>query len=132
MPRTSHAARTAGPTIFRINGRRTSLALEDALIENLRDIALREGTTPSAILSAVETEIAATGSSANLTSAIRVHIANYYRHAAESAAAELAALKHALATARLAGDPRPRVRSGKAALNRPPLPTTPAARFVGA
>lgn len=89
------ADRTVTTRNFRVNGRRTSLALEAPLLDALQDIARRMGKTLGLLLSDIERANEDTGSTLNLSSATRVYIAEYYRKLAQSTEAELATLKRA-------------------------------------
>ena len=60
------------------SGERTSLRLEPVFAAALRDIALRDGITLGQVI--VRAEAAGNG---GLASAVRVHIASYYRAAFE-------------------------------------------------
>ena len=68
---------------IKVNGRRTSMRLEPSIWDALDDIARRERMTRDALVSRIESLYStATGGPVNLSSAVRVHIAGYYRSAA--------------------------------------------------
>ncbi len=59
-----------------IDGHKTSISLEDAFWSALRDIASASRRT----LSDIVTEIDASCSNSNLSSAVRLHVLAYYRN----------------------------------------------------
>jgi predicted DNA-binding ribbon-helix-helix protein len=61
-----------------VNGRRTSIRLEPAMWQALREISTREGKT----LHALVTEIEHARAQSSLTAAIRVFLLDYFRAAA--------------------------------------------------
>ena len=61
-----------------VAGRRTSIRLEPAMWQALREISAREGKTPHALV----TEIARARAQSSLTAAIRVFLLDYFRAAA--------------------------------------------------
>ena len=61
-----------------VNGRRTSIRLEPAMWQALREISAREGKT----LHALVTEIEQARAQSSLTAAIRVFLLDYFRAAA--------------------------------------------------
>ncbi|MBP2303343.1 ribbon-helix-helix domain-containing protein [Azospirillum picis] len=79
---------TAAPVrrVVRLNGRRTSVALEPVMWEGLEAIAAREGLDSVAALLSHLDQIARGPDGkppVNLTSVVRVYVAAYYRAAAE-------------------------------------------------
>ncbi|MBB3267669.1 putative DNA-binding ribbon-helix-helix protein [Azospirillum sp. OGB3] len=69
------------PTVFIVNGRRTSLSLEAPFLDALRDIACRQELSDEALVSAIETANLKAGKPFNLCSAVRVFVTCYYRDA---------------------------------------------------
>jgi predicted DNA-binding ribbon-helix-helix protein len=65
-----------------ISGRGSSVCLESAFWEALKEIADIRGTTRATIISAIESE----GRPRNLSSAIRLFVLDYYRSKIESMA----------------------------------------------
>ncbi|WP_247886869.1 ribbon-helix-helix domain-containing protein [Azospirillum sp. SYSU D00513] len=66
-----------------VNGHRTSMRLEPAMWEALQDIALREDLSVHDLVSRIATQAAMLHEKIdNLTSAVRVFVALYYRRAA--------------------------------------------------
>ena len=123
MPSTP-SFRNSVATTFVINGRRTTLALEPPLLDDLRDIARREGTTMNALVSTIETANEAAGSPVNLSSATRIHIAAYYRRAAETAeAARNADLVSSAAEVESLHRARSKVRTPRANFRTPKAPS---------
>ena len=67
----------------KVNGRRTSMRLEPSMWDALNDIARREGMRLDALVSRIETQcVERFGACPNLSSGVRVFVANYYRVAA--------------------------------------------------
>jgi predicted DNA-binding ribbon-helix-helix protein len=64
-----------------VEGRRTSIRLENAMWDAFNEILLREGISASDLVTAV----ARTRAASSLTAAIRVHIMHYFRTAATEA-----------------------------------------------
>jgi predicted DNA-binding ribbon-helix-helix protein len=58
-----------------VAGHKTSVSLEDAFWKSLREIAIRRDMTLSALLAAIDAE----RQHANLSSAIRLFVLNFYR-----------------------------------------------------
>jgi predicted DNA-binding ribbon-helix-helix protein len=58
-----------------VAGHKTSVSLEDAFWKSLREIAIRRDMTLSALLAAIDAE----RQHANLSSAIRLFVFNFYR-----------------------------------------------------
>jgi predicted DNA-binding ribbon-helix-helix protein len=71
-----------GPVVVKrsvvIAGHRTSISLEDAFWKSLKDIARARGTTVTALVAAIDDE----RGNANLSSAIRLFVLDYYRASA--------------------------------------------------
>ena len=69
----------------KIKGQHTSISLEDAFWLGLQEIADQRGVTPEQLVSEIdETRTAGT----NLSSAVRLHVLNYYRKAFKSTSAQ--------------------------------------------
>jgi predicted DNA-binding ribbon-helix-helix protein len=74
-----------------VNGRRTTMRLEPFIWDALEDIAKRECKTISKLISSIETHhIGKYGKCENLTSAVRVSVAVYYRQAATETGHQMA------------------------------------------
>lgn len=81
IPSTNSGNRMASTLVSRnltVAGHRTSVRLEPAMWEALREICDRECQT----LNAIATEIERNRSESSLTAAIRVHVMGYFRAAA--------------------------------------------------
>lgn len=69
----------------RVAGHPTSVSLEDAFWSALRDIAAARGLSLNALLAEIDASRVAAGAdtaSSNLSSAIRVHVLEWYRRSA--------------------------------------------------
>ncbi|MEP7030805.1 MAG: ribbon-helix-helix domain-containing protein [Pseudolabrys sp.] len=63
-----------------LRGHKTSVSLEDEFWDGLREIAALEKTTLAALLERID----GNRDNANLSSAIRIHVFNFYRNRAET------------------------------------------------
>lgn len=91
-----------------INGRRTSMRLEGPIWDALDEIAQREGMKLNALLSQIENRyLHGPGAAANLSSAIRIFVAGYYRAASTEAGHRLAGHGCGEPLAATLPDPRP-------------------------
>ena len=64
-----------------IGAHKTSISLEDAFWDALREIAVSEGLTPGQLVGRIDTD----REHANLSSAIRLYVLSHYRRLAEEA-----------------------------------------------
>ena len=72
-----------------IGARKTSITLETAFWEALKEIAASEGLTPGQLVARIDAE----RTHANLSSAIRLYVLEHYRRLAQEAAANGAKAK---------------------------------------
>ncbi|MBX6323348.1 MAG: ribbon-helix-helix domain-containing protein [Rhodospirillaceae bacterium] len=68
----------------RIAGHRTSLSLEDAFWDVLKEIAAARGVSLARLIAEIDAARAAEGAPANLSSAARLHVLRWLRRSAPS------------------------------------------------
>jgi predicted DNA-binding ribbon-helix-helix protein len=96
-----------------IKGRHSSVSLEGAFWNALKEVAVAQNITAAALVSKIDSE--RERKAANLSSAIRVYVVEYYRFTAYRSATGMTGNGEAQATARPADDARQHARDGRCA-----------------